>query len=223
MGFDCMSINYQMKKTLCIMAVALLIAGGHVFGQGFQLGIKGGGNLSTFLGSSNASYNSYSMEAGWNAGIFTNFWLGNHFAIAPELLYTTAGARIKTTTSTNNQNVYVNNQLHLAYFSIPVMAKVRFTGGFYLETGPEININVSNSSWMNESVKNLTNSSEFAWGLGAGYQSPIGLGIGLRYNVGLTRVDNVDQAQWNDVSLRNSEFQLDLFWTIFNNKKLADH
>lgn len=212
----------QMKKTLCIMAVALLVAGGHVFGQSFQLGIKGGGNLTTFMGSSNGSYNTYSMQAGWNAGVFTNFWLGNHFAIAPEVLYTTAGAKIKTTTSDNNQNVYVNNNLHLAYLSIPVMAKVRFTGGFYLETGPEINFNVSNSSWENQSVKNLTNSSEFAWGLGLGYQSPIGLGIGARYNVGLTRVDNVSQAQWNDVNLRNSGFQLDLFWTIFNNHKVND-
>jgi hypothetical protein len=204
------------------MAVALLMAGGHVFGQSFQLGIKGGGNLSTFTGTTTQTYSEYGMQAGWNLGAFMNFWLGNHFAIAPEVLYTTAGARIRTTTSDNNQVVYVNNQLHLAYLSVPVMAKVRFTGGFYLETGPEINFNVSSSQWQNQSVKNLTNSAEFAWGLGLGYQSPVGFGIGARYNVGLTRVDNVDNAQWNDVSLRNSGFQLDLFWTIFNNQKLAE-
>lgn len=223
MGFEDMPINYHMKKTLCILAVALLMAGGQVFAQGFQLGIKGGGNLSTFISGQKSTYNEYSMEAGWNAGIFTNFWLGNHFAIAPELLYTTAGATIKGTNSMASNNVYINNKLHLAYMSIPVMAKVRFTGGFYLETGPEINFNVSHSTWEDQSVRSLTNSSEFAWGLGLGYQSPVGLGIGLRYNVGLTKVDNVDQSQWTDVNLRNSEFQLDLFWTIFNNKKLADH
>jgi hypothetical protein len=44
--------------------------------------------------------------------------------------------------------VYINNQLDLAYLSIPVMAKYRFTGGFYLETGPEVNVNVSDSSWV---------------------------------------------------------------------------
>jgi hypothetical protein len=48
--------------------------------------------------------------------------LGNHFSISPEVLYTTAGARIKTTTSEDNQNVYVNNQLDLAYLSVPLMA-----------------------------------------------------------------------------------------------------
>ncbi len=205
------------------MTIALLVAGGHVCAQDFQLGIKGGGNLSTFWGSSgNPAYNTYTMQAGWNAGVFTNFWLGNHFAIAPEVLYTTAGARIKTTTSDNNQNVYINNQLNLAYLSVPVMAKVRFTGGFYLETGPEVNFNVSSGKYQNESVKNFTNNAEFAWGAGLGYQSPIGLGIGARYNVGLTKVADVNQAQWSDVNWYNSGFQLDLFWTLFNNKKAEE-
>jgi hypothetical protein len=207
---------------MLILTMALLMAGGHLCAQTFQLGIKGGGNLSTFYGSTNSQYNEYRYNAGWNAGVFTNFFIGNHFAIAPEVLYTREGAEIKTTTSANNENVYVNNQLNLSYISVPVMAKVRFTGGFYLETGPEINFNVSQGKYQNESVKNFTNGSEFAWGAGLGYQSPIGLGIGARYNVGLTRVDNVDQANASDVNWHNSGFQLDLFWTIFNNKKAEE-
>ena len=210
-----------MKKTLAIVVMVFLVAGGNVYGQSFQWGIKGGGNLSTFTGSSNNTYSSWSTLAGWNAGIFTNFMLGNHFAIAPELLYYTAGAKVNTTTSQNGVNFSANSNLRLAYLGVPVMAKYRTTGGFYIETGPEINFNVSNSQWQNQSVKNITNSAEFAWGLGAGYQSPIGLGIGLRYNLGLTRVDNVNNADWNDVSLRNSGFMLDLFWAFFNNKKLS--
>jgi hypothetical protein len=204
------------------MALALLVAGG-LRAQSFQLGIRGGGNLTTFWGSnSNPAYSTYTMEAGWNLGAFTNFWLGNHFAISPEVDYTTAGAKIKTTTSENNQNVYINNQLNLSYISVPLMAKVRFTGGFYLETGPEVNFNVSSGKYQNESVRNFTNSAEFAWGAGLGYQSPIGLGIGARYNVGLTRVDNVNNANWQDVNWYNSGFQLDLFWTIFNNRKAEE-
>ena len=211
-----------MKKTIIILTMALLTTAGHLFAQSFQLGIKGGGNLESFTGSDGPNYTSHYFQAGWNAGAFVNFWLGNHFAIAPEVLYTTAGARVKVTNSSDNQNVYVNNQLHLAYLSIPVMAKYRFTGGFYLETGPEVNFNVSNSSWENQSVKNFTNNAEFAWGLGLGYQSPIGLGIGLRYNLGLTKVDETSNANWSDVNWRNSGFQLDLFWTFFNNKKVNE-
>ncbi len=212
--------NYQMKKTMLILTMTLLMAAGHLYAQYFQLGMKGGGNLESCTGSDGPTYTSHYYPAGWKAGAFMNFWLGNHFAIAPEVLYTTAGARVKVTNSNDNQNVYVNNQLHLAYLSVPVMAKYRFTGGFYLETGPEINFTVSNSIFEIQSVKNFTNGADFAWGLGLGYQSPIGLGIGVRYNLGLTRVDETSNANWSDVNWRNSGFQLDLFWTIFNNKKV---
>ena len=210
-----------MKKSLAFVAVVLFLAGGHVYGQNFQWGVKGGGNLSTFTGSSNQYYSSFSTQAGWNAGIFTNFFLGTHFAIAPELLYTREGAKINTSSQQNNINVNSNTNLRVDYLSVPVMAKFVFTGGFYLETGPEINFNISNSNWQGESVKDLTNGAEFAWGAGLGYQSPIGLGIGLRYNLGISRVDNTSQASWNDVSLHNSGFMLDLFWAFFNNKKIA--
>jgi hypothetical protein len=223
MGFEGSLIKTTiMKKTFSILALALLVAGGHLRAQSFQLGIKGGGNLSSFVGGSGPTYSSTTFMGGWNAGVFTNFFLGNHFAIAPELLYTTAGASIKTTNSENNQVVYIHTPFHLAYLSVPVMAKYRFTGGFYLETGPEVNFNVSGSNWQNQSVKNITNGAEFAWGAGLGFQSPIGLGIGARYNVGLTKVNNVNSADWSDVNWKNSGFQLDLFWTIFNNRKINE-
>ncbi|HVS97983.1 MAG TPA: porin family protein [Puia sp.] len=208
-----------MKRVLTMAAVALLVAGGHVQAQTFQWGIKAGGNLTNFLSSNTSTYNSYSATAGWNAGIFTNFWLGSgqHFAIAPEVLYTTAGAEVSAGTSGNGGSFSSKSHLGLAYVNIPVFAKYKFNGGFYLETGPEISFNVSSSQWQNESVKNLTNGSDFLWGLGLGYQSPIGLGIDLRYNQGLTRVDNVSNTSWDNVSLHNSGFMLDVFWAFFNN------
>ena len=57
---------------------------------------------------------------------------------------------------------------------------------------------------------------------GLGYQSPSGFGISLRYNAGLTTVNRPSDATWNDVSLRNSSFSLDLFWTLFNNRRLSE-
>ena len=125
--------NYQMKKTMSILAIALLVAGSQLSAQSFQLGIKGGGNIESFTGSDGPNYSSHTFQAGWNAGVFTNLFLGNHFAIAPELLYTTAGSTVKTITLENNGNVYINNHLNLAYLSVPVMAKYRFTGRFTLK------------------------------------------------------------------------------------------
>jgi hypothetical protein len=211
-----------MKKRIGVLLAFLVLAGTQLFAQSFQLGIKGGGNLSDFLSAQNPNQTSFSALAGWNAGVFVNFWLGNHFAIAPEVLYSTAGAGIKTTATNNNGTVTVNNNLNLRYVSLPLMAKLRFTGGFYMEAGPQVSLNVSSSAWEDQSVKNLTNNAELGAAAGIGYQSPIGLGISLRYTVGLTTVDNTSDATWGDVNLRNSSFSLDLFWTLFNNRRLAE-
>lgn len=208
-----------MKKSLTMLALVLFVASGHIYAQTFQWGIKAGGNLSTFTSSGNSTYSSFSMQAGWNAGVFTNFMLGDHFSISPEVLYSRVGAKIKTTTTQNDVNVSTDDHLRLSYVNVPVMAKYKFTGGFFIETGPEVNFNVSSSRWQNQSVKDLTNGAEFAWGLGLGYQSPSGFGIGARYNQGISRVDKVGDATWNDITLHNSSFMLDLFWTFFNNKK----
>jgi hypothetical protein len=212
-----------MKKRIGVLLAVLALAGTQLFAQSFQLGIKGGGNLSDFLSGSGPNQPSYSALAGWNAGVFVNFWLGNHFAIAPEVLYTTEGAGIKTTTTGDNGTVTINNNLHLRYVSIPLMAKLRFTGGFYVEAGPEVSLNVSSSAWEDQSVKNLTNDTELGAAAGFGFQSPIGLGVSLRYTVGLTTVDNTSDATWGDINMRNSSFSLDLFWTLFNNRRLAEN
>lgn len=206
-----------------MLLAVLVLTGTQLFAQSFQLGIKGGGNLSDFLSGGGVNQPSFSAVAGWNAGVFVNFWLGNHFAIAPEILYTTGGAGIKTTTTGDNGTVTVNNTLNLRYVSLPLMAKLRFTGGFYVEAGPEVSVNVSSSSWEDQSVKNVTNNAELGAAAGIGYQSPIGFGVSLRYNIGLTTVDNTSAAAWSDVNMRNSTFSLDLFWTLFNNRRLAEN
>lgn len=211
-----------MIKRIGFLMTALLVTAAQLRAQSFQLGIKGGGNLSDFLSTTSVAGTSYSAQAGWNAGAFVNFWLGNHFAIAPEVLYTTNGAGIKETATSDGSTVNINSNLHLRYVSFPVMAKVRFTGGFYLEAGPEVSVNVSSSTWEDQSVKNLTNGAELGAAAGLGYQSPIGLGVALRYNAGLTTVNRPSDATWSDVSLRNSTFSLDLFWTLFNNRRLSE-
>lgn len=212
-----------MRVRMGFLLSALLVTATRLSAQSFQLGIKGGGSLSDFLSTTSTSGTSYSVQAGWNAGAFVNFWLGNHFAIAPEVLYTTNGAGIKETSTSDGANVNVNNNLRLHYISFPVMVKVRFTGGFYLEAGPEVSVNVSSSTWEDQSVRNLTNSAELGAAAGLGYQSPIGLGVSLRYNAGLTTVNHPGDATWGDVNLRNSSLSLDLFWTLFNNRRLAEN
>src|SRR5215468_11004416 len=107
-----------MKK---LFLVGLLLASASCFAQKFQLGIKGGMNISSFAGSNSQYSSSYSALVGWNAGGFVNFMIGDHFAIAPELLYSTAGAKV-TVNSQDNTTIINNEKLKLSYLSIPVFA-----------------------------------------------------------------------------------------------------
>lgn len=196
----------------------LLLVSASCFAQKFQLGIKGGMNISSFTGS-NSQYNtSYSALVGWNAGAFVNFMLCDHFAISPELLYSTAGAKI-TANSSDNTTVINKQDFKLDYVSIPVFAKYQFTGGFFLETGPAVNFNVSSSKFQDESIRDITKKAEFAWGAGLGYHSPLGLGIGARYNFGISKVNDNTDVRFSNANFHNSGFMIDLFWTIFNNQK----
>ncbi len=196
--------------------MGLLLASASCFAQKFQLGLKGGVNVSSFTGSQSGT--SFSSLVGWNAGGFVNFMLGDHFAIAPEVLYSTVGSKV-TVSSSDNTTTVNKEKFRVDYLSIPVMAKYRFTGGFFIETGPEANINISSSKFEDQSVRDLTKKVEFAWGAGLGYHSPIGLGIGARYNFGISKVNDNSNVSFNNANFHNSGFMVDLFWTIFNNQK----
>lgn len=192
-----------MKKILFVAFLFISLTG---FSQRFQLGLKAGVNISNFSGAKeNVTTESL---VGFHGGAFVGFYLGNHFSIQPEVLFSTQGARLKDVSTSNTEDFRLN------YLNIPVMAKYEFNGGFYLETGPQAGINISSGNFENQSVKNVTQGADFGWGFGLGYHAPFGLGIGGRYNVGLSKVGN---ANFNNPDFKNSVIQIGLFYTLFNN------
>jgi len=192
-----------MKKTK-ILLVALLLVSMSGFAQKFQFGVKAGANFSNF----NGTFEDVTTKTlvGFHAGAFTSFFIGNHFAIQPEVLISTQGAKIESAGE--------KQDFKLTYLTIPVMAKFEFNGGFYLETGPEAGINISGGDFGDRKVKDVTEGADFLWGFGLGYHAPFGLGIGARYNLGLSKIGN---ANFSDPNFKNSVIQVGLFYTIFNN------
>lgn len=197
-----------MKKILFASLIFVSSAG---FAQTFQLGVKGGVNVSNFTGGDFANAKKSSL-VGFHAGAFVNYKFGQVISLQPELLFSTQGATIEDRETGNKQDFKLN------YVSIPVMLKVKSPGGFYVETGPVVSINVSGSDFMNQSVKDVTKGADFAWAAGLGYHTKFGLGVGARYNVGLSKVSNVSNASWESADFKNSVLQVGLFYTLFNNK-----
>jgi Outer membrane protein beta-barrel domain len=193
-----------MKRIIIVPVILMTTV---IFAQSFQPGIKAGVNISNFTG---GDFNTVEHKAliGFHGGGLLRFKF-NNFVVQPEVLFSTQGAKIKD--STFEANYKIN------YVNIPVMLQYESDGGFYVEAGPQIGFKVSENI-PNSSVENFAKSTDLSIALGLGYISKIGLGIGGRYNVGVSKVGDFDAS---DISpnFKNGVIQISLFWVFFHGKK----
>lgn len=195
-----------MKK---IILFSLLFISTVSFAQTFQLGIKAGPNFSNFNGS-NFEDSKAKTLVGFHAGAFVSLFVGNNFAIQPEVLLSTQGARLEDANS--NKTDY-----KLTYINIPVMLKYRFNGGFYLEAGPQLGFKVHEQ--VDGSSENFAKNTDVSLAGGLGFHSPMGLGIGARYAAGVTKLGDIKNAP-SQPDWKNGVIQMSLFYTLFNNNKI---
>jgi hypothetical protein len=192
-----------MKTLLFFVAI---FASGAAFSQEFQLGVKAGVNISNYTGGDLEN----SALVGFHGGVIVGLMLGDHFSIQPEALFSAQGAKIKGVS--NNEEKF-----KVSYINLPVLAKYRFTGGFYIEAGPQVGFKLDESIPDN-TIENFAEDLDLSIAAGIGYHSPTGLGIGGRYNAGLSKVGNFD-ASTADPDFKNSTLQFFVFYTLFNNKR----
>jgi hypothetical protein len=178
------------------------------FAQTFQLGIKGGVNVSNFTGGNFENIDKKSL-VGFHAGGFVSFFLGDNFAIQPEVLFSSQGAKLESAGQKQN--------LKVSYINVPVMLKYRFNGGFYLEAGPQIGFKV-NEKTDDMQIDDFAKSTDLSVAGGLGFHSSSGLGIGARYTAGLSKVGDFDTGNI-DPDFKNGVIQVSLFFTLFNNNK----
>ncbi|MEP7277133.1 MAG: porin family protein [Bacteroidota bacterium] len=195
-----------MKKNIVFI---FLLAGLTGFSQHFELGVKAGANFSNFTGNSNVNDLKANTLVGFHAGGLVSLFVGHNFAIQPEVLFSTQGAKVDDGTSKKDYK--------LTYINVPVMLKYRFTGGFYLEAGPQVGFNVH--SKVDGTSEDFAKSTDLSIAGGLGYHSPIGLGIGARYTAGLSKLGDFNASNPNRPDWKNGVIQISLFYTIFNNRR----
>jgi hypothetical protein len=181
-----------------------------------SFGLKGGLNYSSL----NLSFTDWDKpRTGYHMGAFVNLPLSNWFSLQPELLYSTKGTRVPY-----RINDWFDGQvaLDLRYLDLPVMGKVTIGRFAYLEAGPYASLlldaNLRHGSFLPflNFSRDLPNDlfSRLDYGLAAGAGLDLGrLGVGLRYNYGLGRVEDVKQLLGTDFTLtnaRNTTWQLSL-------------
>ncbi|HEX8022185.1 porin family protein [Mucilaginibacter sp.] len=197
-----------MKKLLIIFTCLILVST-KGFSQSFvqkvasrlEFGLKAGANYSNFT---NASFPTDPL-VGFHAGATVAFKVTDNFLIQEEFLFSSQGAKIKGG-ALGDQN------LKLSYISVPFLLKYRANSGFYIEAGPQVGMKAK------EDVSGLS-AGDFAKKLdlaaagGIGFQSKLGLGIGVRYVYGLSKVGNFNISSINN-DFKNNNVQASLFYVF---------
>ena len=187
-----------MKKTIIIFSLltAVIISKAQV-SAGF--GIKGGLNLATFSSDNSTNFKS---KAGFNAGGLVHIHVSKYFAIQPEAMYSSQGAKLTVAGTEYKYNVN--------YINIPVLLQFMAGQGFRVETGPQLGIladaNVKSGN-VTVNNKNGYQSTDFSWAVGLGYLSSSNLGADIRYNLGISDIDKS-----NNTKTVNNVLQLGLFY-----------
>lgn len=167
-----------------------------------KFGIKGDLNLTTQSISGTNVISLVKSKSDFNAGVLANVNIYKSFLLQPEFVFSGQGSRVQNSSS----------KLDYGYFNIPLLLKYQHAMGIFVETGPQFGILLSakykTDSTTTDQKDVVTKSTDFAWVFGLGYKIPkVNLGLDLRYNLGLTNIENSSV-----VTVKNKVFQMGVFY-----------
>jgi hypothetical protein len=197
---------FTLVAALFIMSAVVAQHGNTPVGH-VSIGIKGGVNLYNIHNDNSIKYD---PMVGYNLGLLGHIHLNQYFAIQPELVYSAQGAKHTESNTTTN--------LNLSYINMPVLFQYMFDNGLRLQAGPQIGLLIAAKSKTGSTSidsKEYLKPIDLALSIGAGYvHPPTGLGIDVRYNLGLSNINDN-----GDVKSTNRGMQLGLFYIFGHNRK----
>lgn len=195
---------------IILICFSALIICSDSFAQETAFGLKGGLNLSTLnLDDPEATYDS---RTGYHLGLFVRGKFGN-VGIQPELLLYTQNGDIES-------SIFGTAQERFTYLTIPIMIKFYPIAGFNLQVGPQFGFLLDGErkydSFLgsgSEDIKEYYKDSDVVVSLGAGYDFPFGLGLDLRYNLGVKDINDVSNGE----PAKSRVFMVSLGWNFIRN------
>lgn len=173
-----------MKKILFLLAMTFMAF--QASAQGFHLIPKVGINLAKVTKAD------VTVKPGVNVGLAGEFMITQRFGIEPGVFFSMQGYKSEM------------GHVKLNYINIPVYAKLYVLGGLFAFAGPQVGFNVAAKEDGN-SIKDVIHTADFTLGLGAGYQTKLGLMLSANYNVGLTNVGE-------ELKNKSGVWQINLGW-----------
>lgn len=186
-----------------LLLIGFVLVSSHCYSQSlFQrlsFGLKAGANYSNYT---NADFNTDAM-VGFHAGGIVNFKLFKGLSIQEEFLFSSQGAKVKG-------DVFGNENVKVYYITVPLLLKYRTGPGFFIEAGPQVGMRAKEEIG-NTPVTAFAKKLDLSAVGGLGYQSKAGLGFGVRYVAGLSRVGDFQLSNVNP-DFRNSVIQASVFY-----------
>lgn len=183
-------------KKIILSAIAVM-AFGFANAQDVKFGVKAGVNFANLGGDTEDT----KALVGFQVGGFAEIKLTEKFAIQPELLYSTQGA--KNEDSFGGETYKYDSKFD--YLNVPVMAKYFVTKGLSVEAGPQIGFLLS-AKEDGEDAKDYVKSIDFGANFGVGYDFTENISAGIRYNLGLSNINDSDSS--DDYKVNNNVFSL---------------
>lgn len=195
-----------MKKI--IVFVFALFTTATLFAQDAKFGLKGGLNVATLTNSQGSERGS---KLGFHAGLLAHIHLSPSWALQPELVYSSQGAKYSVGDG--------EHQLALNYINIPLQLQYMFDNGFRVQTGPQVGFLASVKDKVNDAETGIFTSDDFksvdfSWSVGLGYLTYSGFGVDGRYNFGVSNINDAGTA-----TVRNNVFQVGVFYLLNHNHK----
>ncbi|MCG8474824.1 MAG: PorT family protein [Cytophagales bacterium] len=196
-----------MRRLLIFFTAAFLLTVTHANAQELIYGLKGGLNVSKLHVSSDGDGNVSSdskvnvVLGGYLQTPFTSSI--SNLIFQPELLLSfeggkTGGVKINTT--------FINAPLLAKYYLME-------DKGFYLEAGPQLSLLLSSKVKVDGESEDSTdelNRFGLGFGFGLGYELDNGIGFDVRYNLGLTKLNEND----GDFDMTGRTFQFTVSYRL---------
>jgi hypothetical protein len=176
-----------MKKILyCLIALYAFIGSAQKSKkeEGIVFGIKGGLNVSNFIG--DVKDNTFRTSV--HVGIFSEIMISEKFSLQPEVLYSGQGYSGQTDPGFSRSKY--------DYVNIPVLGKIYVAERISVEAGPQIGFLLSAKRKTELDKVNIPNQKTVDLGLNIGlaYDLKNKIFFQTRYNIGLSNINSGDNA-----------------------------
>ena len=185
---------------IILIATVLGIFANTVRAQSFQFGLKGGINVSNFNGGDFEEVEKKAL-AGFHGGAYMSIRFLK-LTIQPEAMISTQGAKI--------DSVSGSYKWKITYVNIPVMLQYHFSGGLYIEAGPQVGFPISEDIG-NSTIEDFANNMDFAIAAGLGIKGRSGWGLGGRYAAGVSKVGDIPPLTGIDPDFKNAVIQISVY------------